>query len=93
MDDWLLAARNALAESANLSPDELDLEEADESILLELARLAADESGARTNAPLLATSSDALAAARASTRLPTPSRVCGFGRDRGRRTQRRPTSG
>ena len=53
MDDWLLAARNALAESANLSRDELDLEADDETILLELARLAAHESGARTNAPLL----------------------------------------
>jgi hypothetical protein len=53
MDDWLLAARSALAEAASLSPDELDLEEGDEAILLELARLAAHESGARTNAPLL----------------------------------------
>jgi hypothetical protein len=53
MDDWLLTARNALAEAASLSPDELDLEKDDESTLLELARIAAHESGARTNAPLL----------------------------------------
>jgi hypothetical protein len=53
MDDWLLAARNALAASANVSADEVDLHEDDESTLLELARLAAHESGARTNAPLL----------------------------------------
>jgi hypothetical protein len=53
MDDWLLAARTALAEAASLSPDELDLEEDDEATLLELARLAAHESGSRTNAPLL----------------------------------------
>ena len=53
MEEWLLSARHALAEAAGLSPDELNLDEDEESTLLELARLAAHESGARTNAPLL----------------------------------------
>jgi hypothetical protein len=53
MDDWLRTARDALANVANVSPDGLDLDEDDESTLLELARLAAHDSGARTNAPLL----------------------------------------
>ena len=53
MDAWLTRARDALAAAARIGPDELDLSEDDERALLELARIAAHESGERTNAPLL----------------------------------------
>ena len=53
MDDWLTSARDRLAEAAGESPDELDLSQADTDELLELARIAAHESGERINAPLL----------------------------------------
>jgi hypothetical protein len=45
--------RDALAETASISPDELELDDEDESTLLDLARIAAHKSGERTNAPLL----------------------------------------
>jgi hypothetical protein len=54
MDDWLAAASARIARSAGdeeLSAYELD--DAEVAQLLELARVAAHESGARTNAPLL----------------------------------------
>ena len=47
MDAWLTAA----AERLGLSREELSA--ADETVLLDQARIAAHESGARTNAPLL----------------------------------------
>jgi hypothetical protein len=53
VDEWLTAARDALAETASISPDELELDDEDESTLLDLARIAAHVSGERTNAPLL----------------------------------------
>jgi hypothetical protein len=53
VDEWLSAARDALAETASISPDELELDDEDESMLLDLARIAAHKSGERTNAPLL----------------------------------------
>jgi uncharacterized protein DUF6457 len=53
MDAWLQEARASLAEAAGMSPDELDLSDADATTLLDLARIAAHHSGDRTNAPLL----------------------------------------
>lgn len=53
MDAWLAAARDRLAEAAGISPDDLALAPDTEATLLELARFAAHESGARSNAPLL----------------------------------------
>jgi hypothetical protein len=53
VDSWLTGARDALAEEASISAEELDLDDQDARTLLELARIAAHESGSRTNAPLL----------------------------------------
>lgn len=53
MDDWLTSARDRLAEAAGEEPSGLDLSQADTDELLELARIAAHESGERINAPLL----------------------------------------
>ncbi len=53
VDAWLTTARDALAARANLAPAELELSDADVEALLDLARVAAHESGERTNAPLL----------------------------------------
>ena len=53
MDEWLERARDRLAAVAGLAPAELDLSQGDVEELLELARIAAHESGERTNAPLL----------------------------------------
>ena len=53
MDDWLRAARDRLAEAANQDPAALDLSQEETDELLELARIAAHESGERINAPLL----------------------------------------
>lgn len=53
MDDWLEGARSRLAEASGLPPDELELDDEDAARLLDLARIAAHESGERTNAPLL----------------------------------------
>jgi hypothetical protein len=53
MDSWLSDAREALATAAGVPPAELDLSDADAATLLDLARIAAHESGERTNAPLL----------------------------------------
>ena len=53
MDPWLSDARGALAAAAALRPEELALSPEAERTLLELARVAAHESGERTNAPLL----------------------------------------
>ena len=51
MDGWLTDARDALARASRV--EGLDLSADDEATLLELARIAAHESGERTNAPLL----------------------------------------
>ena len=53
MDAWLTDARDAIARASGSSAEALELSEEDVRILLELARLAAHESGERTNAPLL----------------------------------------
>jgi hypothetical protein len=53
MDDWLAEARDRLAAAAAGDPLELDLSQDEIDELLELARIAAHESGERTNAPLL----------------------------------------
>jgi Domain of unknown function (DUF6457) len=53
MDEWLTKARDALAEVAGIPAAELDLARDDVVALLDLAALAAHESGVRTNAPLL----------------------------------------
>ena len=53
MDEWLMQVRDALAAAAGVGAAELDLSDADADTLLDLARIAAHTSGARTNAPLL----------------------------------------
>jgi hypothetical protein len=53
VDDWLATARNALAEASGVPVSELELDDATAVTLLDLARIAAHESGQRTNAPLL----------------------------------------
>lgn len=53
MDAWLTAARDAIAEAGGVAPEELELDDDTVLTLLDLARIAAHESGARTNAPLL----------------------------------------
>jgi hypothetical protein len=53
MDNWLRATCNAMADAAGIEPVELDLSPSDEATILDLARIAAHDSGERTNAPLL----------------------------------------
>jgi hypothetical protein len=53
MDDWLKQRADALAAASGIDPAALDLSDADARALLALAKTAAHESGARTNAPLL----------------------------------------
>ena len=53
MDAWLTAVRDALAADVGVAPEELELPDEDAATLLDLARIAAHESGERTNAPLL----------------------------------------
>jgi hypothetical protein len=53
VDNWLRAARDRIAAKSGMAPAELELSDPDERILLDLARIAAHESGERTNAPLL----------------------------------------
>ena len=53
MDDWLTQARDRLAAAAGEDPATLDLTQEDVDELLELARVAAHESGERINAPLV----------------------------------------
>jgi Domain of unknown function (DUF6457) len=53
VDAWLADARDALAAAAGLPKERLDLSDDDDALLLDLARIAAHESGERTNAPLL----------------------------------------
>jgi hypothetical protein len=53
MDDWLKQRADALAAASGIDGAALDLSDADAHTLLELAKTAAHESGARTNAPLL----------------------------------------
>jgi hypothetical protein len=53
MDAWLRQARDAVAQAGGKPPAELEIDEVTAAILLDLARIAAHESGERTNAPLL----------------------------------------
>jgi hypothetical protein len=53
MDVWLTEARDAIAAAAGVPASELELSDEDVRTLLDLARVAAHESGDRTNAPLL----------------------------------------
>jgi hypothetical protein len=53
MDAWLARTRDSLATAAGIDPARLDLSDDDVSTLLDLARIAAHDSGERTNAPLL----------------------------------------
>ena len=53
MDAWLAEARDVLALATGAPGDQLELSDEDVATLLEIARIAAHESGERTNAPLL----------------------------------------
>ena len=53
MDEWLREAGDRLAEASGESPESLALSQAEIDELLELARVAAHDSGERINAPLL----------------------------------------
>jgi hypothetical protein len=53
MDAWLTQARDALAAAAGVPASELELSDDGIRELLDLARVAAHDSGERTNAPLL----------------------------------------
>jgi hypothetical protein len=53
MDAWLTDVREAIAEATGIPTTELELDDSDARELLNLARIAAHESGERTNAPLL----------------------------------------
>jgi uncharacterized protein DUF6457 len=53
MDAWLQTARDAIASATGIPAVELDLAPHDVRTLLDLARVAAHDSGDRTNAPLL----------------------------------------
>jgi Domain of unknown function (DUF6457) len=53
MDAWLQDARDAVAAAAGIPPEEVELSDDEAATLLDLARVAAHESGERTNAPLL----------------------------------------
>lgn len=52
MDDWMNAARDRLASAVGDDAAGYDLSADDVRVLLDLARVAAHESGDRTNAPL-----------------------------------------
>jgi hypothetical protein len=53
MDSWLREARDAVAAAAGVPTTELELSDEEAAVLLDLARIAAHDSGERTNAPLL----------------------------------------
>jgi hypothetical protein len=53
VDAWLSEARDALARARGVQPETLELSDEDAATLLDVARIAARESGDRTNAPLL----------------------------------------
>jgi len=53
MDDWLKQARDTVAEASRVPAEQLELDDEAVATLLELARVAAHESGERTNAPLV----------------------------------------
>jgi hypothetical protein len=53
MDAWLTDVRNAIADATGIPAAELEIGEDEAGELLSLARIAAHDSGERTNAPLL----------------------------------------
>jgi hypothetical protein len=53
VDAWLTEARNAVAAAAGVPASELELSDDEAQTLLDVARIAAHDSGERTNAPLL----------------------------------------
>jgi hypothetical protein len=53
VDAWLKNARDAVAGAAGVPASELELSDDEAATLLDLARIAAHDSGERTNAPLL----------------------------------------
>jgi Domain of unknown function (DUF6457) len=53
MDEWLRRRSETLAVASGALPSELTLDDSDIATILDLAGLAAHESGERTNAPLL----------------------------------------
>jgi hypothetical protein len=53
MDQWLTQARDTLAQASGVPAEQLELDDEEVRSLLELARIAAHDSGERTNAPLL----------------------------------------
>jgi uncharacterized protein DUF6457 len=53
MDAWLTEVRDAVAEATGIPASELEIDDERARELLNLARIAAHESGERTNAPLL----------------------------------------
>jgi hypothetical protein len=53
VNDWLARQADALAATAGVERGRLELDESDAGTLLDLARVAAHESGDRRNAPLL----------------------------------------
>ena len=53
MHEWLELARARLADAVGAAPGDYDLTQQEVYELLELARVAAHESGERTNAPLI----------------------------------------
>jgi hypothetical protein len=52
-DEWLVGARGRLAAVSGAAPEDLELTDDMRATLLEAARIAAHESGERTNAPLV----------------------------------------
>ena len=53
MDSWLDSARKRIAVATGVSAEHMELTEQDARVLLDLARVAAHDSGDRTNAPLV----------------------------------------
>ena len=53
MDAWLADVRDAISKATGIPVAELEIDEDGARDLLDLARVAAHESGERTNAPLL----------------------------------------
>jgi hypothetical protein len=53
MDQWLSDAREALARASDTPAEQLELDDDAVATLLDVARIAAHDSGERTNAPLL----------------------------------------
>lgn len=53
MDAWLEGARGRIAAESGVDPEQLSLTQDEVDALLDLARVAAHDSGQRTNAPLV----------------------------------------